>query len=448
MEVIGKITVDRLKNLPKKSFLRDAFIMQIGTFFSTGMAVLASILYARILGVHGYANYALIFAFAGIVSTFMNVGSDQTVLTLMSAAYARKDKQEITDLLSYYLVITSIFAVVIGVVALLFAPLITTKLYSNANIGNMARMIIVANIVQIVWSMYVLILQIIRKIKKLTWLENINKIFMSAVPLVFVLTGFGLSGLVFGYFMVCLIFAIYALIRYNNLCFENQLLPSWQEIISNISQVASKKYTYYFKYGFLIAVDKNIGSLYSTIPFFILGTYSLEAVAFVKIAIAYAQIPSIVLSPISRLLMVKLPQSKVISLKILRRDYLRSISGSLVITVPLAILLYLIAPIFIPLFYGNKFMPAVGLTFPFLLAAIITGMGIADGGVYRILNLMKQSIIINTILIFTGTLALLQFLYSNYFTATIWLVALWLPAATIVSIIYALIKLAPKQNAN
>ena len=228
--------------LKNKKFIQDASVLQLGSFFSTGLSFLASIIYARVLGIEGYASYALIFAFVSLFGIFMNVGTNETAVTLLAEAYAKNNKEKIKDILTYYLKITFLFALIVGLIIIIFAPFLTSRFYNSQEIGQLARVIIISNIIQIFFFMYTIVLQIMRKIRHLTIIENLNKIFIVILPAGLVWAGFGLRGLVFGYLIAALSFAIFSILAYRRLRLKNLILPSWKEIFSNLRKV---KLAYY-----------------------------------------------------------------------------------------------------------------------------------------------------------------------------------------------------------
>jgi len=419
--------------LKKKKFVQDTAILQVGSLFSTGLSLLASIIYARVLGIEGYANYALIFAFVGITSFFLNVGADQATLTLLSKAYSQKRKDQVKDILTYYIKITLLVSLIVGILIIIISPFLTTRLYNSYEIGQLARVIIVSNIIKIFWGMYIVVLQVIRKIKNLTIIENLNKIFYVLIPAGLVLLGLSLKGLVFGYLIVAFGFAIFSILAYRKLRFKNLILPSWREIFYNLKDV---KLRYYFKFGFLIAIDKNLSNLYSTLPIFILGIFYLNEVAFFKIAVAYAGLPLILAGSVSRLLTVQLPKSKLYGLEILKRDFIRSAIGSFLIVLIISVIFAFLASILIPLAYGREYLSAIMLSYPLLAASIIVSLGVGLGPILRTLNLMKASILLNFILIAIGSCILYYFIKNYPIQITIYPIAFFPPLAASTLFIY------------
>jgi len=420
--------IKRILGIRKKKFVQDTAILQIASFFSTGLALVGSIIYARVLGVEGFAAYALIFVFVSLVSIFMNLGTNQTTLTILSEAYVKKDGQKVLDILTYYIKVTLLISVLVSVLVFILAPFLTSKLYSSLEIGQLARVVILANIVKVFYGMYVIVLQVTRKIKVLAVIENINKILYVVIPAGLVLLGYGLYGIVYGHLFIALSFVLFSWLAYGYLRTKDPIFPTWKEIFINFRKV---DLSYYFKFGFLIAIDKNLGSLYHTLPILILGIFSLEQVAFLKIAIAYAGLPLVFMGrPIARLLTVQLPKSKSYSFKILKRDYTRSSFGSFLITFVAAIFFMALSPILIPLVYGPAYASAVFLTYPLLIATIIINLGVGGGPLFRTLHLMKASIIINSTFVVVGGMIVYYFARNYPIEVAVYPIAFWLPAVT------------------
>ncbi len=426
--------VKRFFYLFKKKFVKDAATLQLGSFIGTGLSILGSIIYARVLGVEGYATYALIFAFVSLLEIFVNVGTNQGALTLLAEAYASQDKQKIVDILAYYLKITILVSVLVGAIIIAISPFLTTRLYSSSEIGKLARVIVLADITKVFFGMYIIVLQVVRRIKRLAIIENINKITYVVLPVSAVIFGLGLWGLVFGHLIAAVGFLAYSLVAYGLLKVKEPLLPTWKEIIGNLGKV---KVGYYFKFGFLIAVDKNLGSLYSTLPIFILGIFNLEQVAFLKIAIAYAGLSSIFVGgSVSRLLSVQLPKSKLYSFKILKRDYVRSSVGTFLINIVVVVFFAFVASILIPLVYGLDYSSAVALSYPLLIGAAITSIGVGIGPLFRTLNLMKTAIVVNFFGVTIGAAVLYYFTRNYPIGISVYPIAFWLPIMTLIFFIY------------
>lgn len=419
---------------PKRPFVRDVFTLQIGTFFSLILSLVASIVFARVLGAERYGVYVLIFVFTSLVSIFTNIGSAYTLLTLLPEAYVRKDKQEVCNILTYFLKINFFFTFFVNLVVIIFAPQLAEILYHQSNIGVFARWILFATIFQTFFIFFTAILQAIRKIKALTILENIDKLSYNLFPIIFVLIGGGLLWLVGGKFLSSLLMFLVAVAGYNYLTKKDKILPTFEEIFKNIFKVKINKY---FKLGFQIEIDNNIGALLSLLPVIFLGVMAVnEQVSFFRIAVSYVSLSLILLKPISRLLMVQLPKSKTYGFRVLRKDFWKSslLSGVMAIVIILPFVIF--APFLIKLFYGPEFLPTIPLIYHLMIYPVILGFSVGIAPIIRTINKVSMSIIFN-IFIFLIGLPLVYFLIKFYGPkGAVWGLNLWYFLSLVIYFVY------------
>jgi len=385
--------IQRFKDLIKISFVQDVGILEIGKFFFIFFGIIGSVVLARLLHPELYGVYGLIFAFVGLVGVFMSWGGNYTSLTLLSEAYAKKDKQEVKNILTYFVKITFLAIGIIGILSVFLAPFLTDLLYNNNQIGYYARIILLAGFLTTIYSLLVIILQVTRKIKQLTILESFNKFIYTLLPIIFVLLGFGLTGVVWGHFVSAFIFLVLAIFIYSFLIKKDEFLPSLSQIFLNFRKIDFKKY---FNFGFLIAIDKNLGSLISFLPIIFLGIFaSVQDVGYFKIAFAYMTIPIMVLNPISRLLTVQLPKSKSYNLQILKEHFYKTTLYSGLISILLVVPFIFLAPFLIKLFYGVEYIPSIQLVYYMAILTVFSGFEVGLGPFYRTMNRMKISIVVN-----------------------------------------------------
>jgi len=384
--------VSGFKNFIKISFVRDVGILQTGKFFSVFLSVIGSIALARLLQPELYGIYGLVFAFVGLVGIFTDWGGSYASLTLLAEAYAQKDKEAIKNILTYFVKITLLAIGILGILSIVFAPFLTDLIYQNSQVGQWARIILVAVFIGIFYNLLVIVLQSLRKIKKLTILESINKVAYLVFPVGLLWMGFGLAGVIWGHFISSFIFLILSFLIYSSLAQKKEYLPSFKEIFSNFGKIKINKY---FKFGFLIALDKNIGRLIAFLPVLILGYLTSPAeIGYFKIALGYITIPTLVLGPISRLLMVQLPKSKSYGLDILKRHFFKTTLYSGAIATLMLIPFVVLAPFLINLFYGREYSPSIQLVYYLAIMTILSGLGVGISSFYRTVNRMKTSIAI------------------------------------------------------
>lgn len=403
--------LNKIKNLFKRKFVQDIATLQIGTFFSAGLTFIGSVVFARVLGPQDYGRYVLIFVLVTLIQTFMHWGADYATLTLLAAAWAKKDKQEIKNIVIFFIKLTLIISLTIGLVALFLSPSIAGRLYQDSQIGLLARWVLLAGIARIMFSLILVILQVVRRIRHLAVFENINKIIYIIIPVAFVFLGFGLQGIVWGYFLSALFFLIFSLYFYSLLLNKTDLLPNFKEIFSGLKTLKIKKY---FKFGFLIAVDKNLSTLYSTLPLFFLGIFVSDVeVGYFKIAFSYLGLALLFLKPVSRLLMVQLPKSKIYGFQELRSHFYKSTWGSVLIIILILVPMLLLSKFLVTIFYGHEYLASINIIYilwPYILAA---ALGIGLSSLFRTLNKMRVAIISNLIILITTT-PVVYFLIKTY----------------------------------
>jgi O-antigen/teichoic acid export membrane protein len=426
--------IEKIKNLFKHNFVKDTAILQVGTFFSTGLSFLASMIFARVLGPENYGQYALIFALTGLIQIFMNWGADYATITLLAEAWARRDKEEVKNLIVFFIKTSLIVAFTVGLLGIIFASIIAGRLYNNSHIGNLARFVLTAGVIQFVFSTLTIILQASRKIKELTIIENTNKIFYIAIPSGLVLFGFGLNGIVWGQLISAFIFFIFSFYFYKFLCSKTDMLPKWKEILVGIKNVSIKKY---FKFGFLIAIDKNLSNLYSVLPMTFLGmSVGTEEISYFKIAFSYIGLSLMFLGPISRLLMVQLPKSKVAGIATLKEHFFKTAFYSFLIILGIVAPMVFLGKYLILIFYGEKYLPSVKLIYMLWPYALIMASGIGLGAFYRAVNKMKVSIFINLINLIIGA-PIFYFMIRNYGTTGMAIATIcWIGITVLISLIY------------
>lgn len=408
-----------IRDFIKISFVKDVGILQVerGAYIILGIA--NSVVLARILGPESYGLYGLMFAFVGLINILMGWGGYSATLTILTQAYTKKDKQEVLNILSYFMIITLLAIAAVGLAAVILAPILTQILYHNSQVGVWSRLILISGFVAIIHDLLTSVLQSIREIKKLAALEVGNKFAYVALPIAFVLLGWRLNGVAWGYLIAAVIFLIISAIMYSWTAKANTLLPSLKQIFLNIRHLKIKKY---FTFSFLIAINKNLGSAIALLPVIFLGMFAApQDVGFFKIASAYVSIPTIFLSPISRILDVQLPKSKIYGSEILKNHFLKTALYSGLITLVLIIPFIVLAPFLVKIFYGPQYIPSIKLIYYLAVTVIVSGYALGLGALYRAIDRVTVSIILSIFQTILMVLIILIWLkFSTPLMAIIW----------------------------
>ena len=379
-------------------FVKDTAILQISNIFSIGFGIIVSVLIARLLQPANYGLYGLVFAFAGLLGLFMNWGADKATITLLSEAYARKDRIEIKNILTYFLKINIIVFFTIGVLLIFLAPYLAQIFYKSAGIGQLARLIILTNIFGIFFGINSISLQILRQMGFYVLFDILNSLLKGILSLTFIFLGLNVSGIVLSHLMVAILMCIVTVIFYQYFLLKKEVIwPSFWGLFSNLRSVSLRKY---FKFGALIAIDENVTGLYRYLPMIFLGMFvAVSEIGYFKIAINYVYLPIVLLGPVSQMLNIQLPMTKTTGLNSLKKNFIKATVYSLLLAISLTGALVLLAPYLVRFFYGESFMPSMRLIYVFAVFSFLSAIGVGVGPMFRTLDKVLWGIKINLIVI-------------------------------------------------
>lgn len=398
-----KSTIAYLRSVP---FVRDIVTMQFGQVIGTGAGFVASIVFARLLGLQGYGTYALVLGCAGLLGFITNLGQQTTALTFFAEAYGKKDREQMKNVLQYYFVVSLCSSLlIVGVILVL--PWLSTLLYSDPTIGALARIIFLSSIIDPLFVFGSIALQSIRKIRALTILENSRIVLQLGLSVLFIYQGLGVAGALLGSLVGTAIMSLVSLSTYASIC-STYNLPTLREVIY------VQRLTHVWKLvksGFFIAIDKNVSNQYPNLFIVTLGIFAPESVVgLVRLSFKLGSLPaSFILSNISKL------SSSVIPTLFGSGS---AVSGSLWKLIRYASALHiagtagaiLVIPQLIPLVYGDAFSVAV---YPFIVIALLQTTNvihIVNVPILRLHNRIYYTTIFNSIgfVIATAALVLLQ----------------------------------------
>lgn len=402
------ITNQLKENLKRKS-IKDIFALQIAATVNRVISIGASILLARFLGATGYGLYALIFVFTGLIC-LIDIGYSKVALVLLPEAYAQKNKESILNIFTYLFKINLFIYSPLYLAAIILAPLLTSYLYQNQEVGVLARLVLFSLLLATFSNILNLNLEAQRKMKHLSILENSHIFLRSLLPLAFLFLGYGLSGVIFGYGLAEIIVAIVSLIIYFFWSKKNECLPSIVSLFKNLKQVKLKEN---LKFSLSIVLDSNLGNFLTNLPGLILSLLVGPAtVGFYRLATGYVNLPSLFMSSISRVLNVKFPEDKVRDIALLRKNFYRSSFLAGIAFIILLLPLVLLAPYLIPLFYGAEFKGAVPISYWLIGYLLLSGFSVGFGPIYRLAKKVYLSVIFNILRTLAGLVIFAVFYYA------------------------------------
>ena len=366
--------------------------------FSRAIAVLTAFILARILGPEQYGFYALVIALAGTINVFQEFGVGQGAVNLLARARARSDSDQAKDILKFFFVMSAFGLLTTGLAGFLLAPYLGQRFYDDRYLGILASIAVAATALTFFYPLATTALQVARKIKNLALIETLYKFFTAMAPLLLVLAGFGVMGIMTGQFLAMILASFMGFAAYWRLSKQEAFFPKFRDFLR--TDISWTKIKEYLRYCVEIAVSKDLIKLNATIPILFVGAFlsTNSALAYYKIALAYVSLQLLLTDPITKLLNVQFPKTEVAGTdKLFRRFY--HVSGSVfVLMIALSVLMVLAAPIVIRMAFP-EYTPAIPLVYALAVLPVISSLGVGLGPLFRTLNKMKIAIVIQLITI-------------------------------------------------
>jgi len=436
-----------VKKLLQHKFIRGVAVLQTGSFATGVIQALAGVFVARWLQPELFGVYALAFSLASLISIFVGAGIQDAVAqdamtTVLSEAYAKKDTGEIKNALAFLVKIT-LFIGALALVGVAIAPFAAKGLYGSYKIGIYAGVIILAVASSsFFFSFSTLILRVLYRIKELMLLTLSDQIARYGLSVLLVLLGFGVAGGAAGHFLGAIVVFFVSFFVWRSLRKQYDFLPPLWKLLSQARKTSIKKY---LRFSAWIALDKNIASLFSILPVLLTGIFVVSSeVAFFKLAFAYINIAMSLLGPVSVLLNVEFPKIKVTDSSKLAKSFVKVSLYSLGLSAVLTAAALVVAPFAFKFFYGENFMPSVKYVYGLFVYGALLGIGVGLGPMWRALDKVKISILINSITLGAGIPLGLWLIKSYGLWGSVIMVTVWFTVSHFISFVYLIHKL--KQN--
>ena len=418
--MLGKIK-EKIEYFRHHWFIKSLVFFQAGNFAANLTQALVGVFIVRLLQPENYGIYALAFSLSGFIAVFLGFGAQGAATTLLSEAYAQDNREKVKEILAFLVKITFILTVPIFIGAL-FVPWLAGIFYNNYKIGIYAAMLLIATAIGSTFFPFAMMaLQITRRIRTMTVLAFSAQFSRSIFTLLLIIGGFGVLGAMVGHLLSAIIILFVSIILWGRVSKHFSIFPSVRKLISNIKDAPIKKY---LGFSFWVTADSNIANLYNVLPIMLTGIFvTASEVTFFKLAFGYINLALTLLSPISALLNVEFPKMKVEEggRDKLLRNFTRSSLYSLLFSITLTIGAIITAPFVFRILYGTNFTPSIKYVAGLFFYGATMGMGVGFGPMWRAINKVKISIIINIITLSIG-IPMGIFLIKNF---GLWGTVIW-----------------------
>lgn len=430
---------EKFNHYRQSLFVRNVATLQIGSFGGTLVQAIFGILIARLLQPELFGIYSLSIGLAALAGLLLGAGMQDAVGTLTGSAYAKNDREELRDALAFLLKVT-FYAGILTLIIFFFLPSLAEYFYGNSLIGWYAGIVILGVFFSSSFNAVVqLSLQVAGRIKALALLVFGDQFLRSGLSLFLIFISFGVLGGVSGQLIGAVAIFIFSVLMWRRLGQVYSIFPSLKELFNQTKKVSIFKY---LNFSVWVAVDRNMGNLYMALPVVLTGIFvSAVEVSFFKLAFGYLNLALSLLGPVSVLLNIEFPRMQIEDPAKLRQNFIKVSLYGLLLSAVLTVGALIVSPLAFRLLYGESFMPSVSYVFGFLIYGALFGIGVGLGPMWRALNKVKVSILINTIILGAGIPLGLLLIRSFGNWGAVVMVTLWFTISHFVSFIYLARKL-------
>lgn len=433
MSVIGTLK-EKIEYFRQHKFVQDTAVLQAGSIAGNVIQAATGVVVARVLQPELFGVYALAMSLAAFASIFLSAGAQDAVTTILGETYTRGDRAKTRDAIAF-LVKVVIATAVIAVSFALLSPYISERLYQNRLIGVYAAAVIGAYIVSSTFfSLTTMVLQVVGRIRHMMFLELSDQAGRSIIAMLAVLVGFGAAGAAVGHLVGALAVGAISFVIWERLKSRYPLIPSVRTVLGHVRHVSFRKY---LGFSFWVALDRNIAMLFTTLPVLITGLFvSVTDVTFFRLGLGFMNLALVLMGPISKLLNVEFPRMKIQDAPKLRRNFIKVSLYSVGLSTVLAFGAAVTAPLAFKILYGESFLPSIKYVLALVPYGALFGIGVGLGPMWRAINKVKVSIVINILVLGTGV-PLGMFLIKQFgLYGSVAMVSVWYTVAHLAAFFY------------
>ncbi len=376
--------------LLRRKLVRDSLVLQISRFFGLGIGALSLVFVARALGPEEFGRWGLLLALNETWALLNLSGiqaSTQTRLAIALGGPAKRD--EIAALLAQYLFFSLLWALLSFLVLSALAPIVTATLYNDASLGVWSGWLSLRVFGMAVFQLLVICLRCHRHMRRVAGLHTLNQTLLLALIFLALSGDVAISSLVYArlaHAMLLLLLSIYLLARLR--ASSMPLLPRFAELLSVLRRVSLWQD---WRFGAMIALDKNLGTLFIKIALQWVGAIGGAAmVSPLKLALDVSERITFMMTGLFENMSAIIPRlvgaGEYRQLqRTIGRVQLALFSGSLA----LSVLLYWLLPGLVGWLFGAEYIEAVPLMRWLLLYVNIVLLTGIFGPLYRALRQVR-----------------------------------------------------------
>jgi len=323
------------------------------------------------------------------------------------------------------------------------APL-AARLYGDAVLGWYALTVLAAAAVSTLLLVPVqLALQLFGRIRSLSVLTLVDQGVRQGFVVSLVLLGAGVLGASAGNLAGALAVMAVAALFWRSLTHADAALPSLRDLWLRTPDDGRR----HIGPTLWVLADRNLAMLYGAAPIAVAGLFLATAeVSYFKVALGWVTLALSLLGPVSTLLNTELARIQVQQPERLRRQFVRVTLLALAASMALTLAAAAVAGPVFGLLYGQAYLPAVPLVYWLMPFGGLFGLGVALGPMWRALDRVRVSIVINLLVLGAGIpLGVLALRHWGTYGAVV-MVTVWYTVSHVASLAYLLRRLGPSDK--
>ncbi len=414
-------------------FVRGALQFQLGSVGAMLVQAIAGVVLARLLGPHEYGRFAIVMSMAAVGSVLLGAGAADAMAPVLSRAHHSGDDTGVRDAILFlgkFVLITAAIVFVFG----LSIPALAGHFYGDRMLGWFAFAVLMASAVStVLLTPTQLALQVFGRIGKLSALTFADQTIRQGFVVGLVLAGLGVAGASLGHLIGALVVLMASAAFWWRLRQAWPLVPSIDSLWKDVPDTGRQ----YIRPTLWVLADRNLAMLYGAAPVALAALFlTATDVSYFKIALGWVTLALAVLSPVSVLLNTELARIQVQQPLYLRARFIRITGVAVVASAFVTGIAALIARPVFQILYGAQYAAAVPLVYWLVPFGALFGLGVALGPMWRVINKVRVSIVINIVVLCTGVpLALLAMRHWGVLGAVA-MVTAWYTFSHGVSLLY------------
>ena len=373
-----------ISRLARIKFVRDTAILQVGTLINIAATVLTSIIVFRGLEPEGYGAYKLAVALYGTLTALdLMTGLGPATSVRLSAALARGDGEAARDVMAFYVKMSALVALIGLALIGALGPALAGAMYGAPTVGELARLLAALLALEPAHALVELALQCSRRMARFAAMGALLALANLGLIAAAVLGGRGPGGVIVARLAASALLSGFGAIYYTLVRARlHAALPALDEVLRRAFTVAIRPY---IGFGFGIALDKSMASLFTLLPLQLLGSlHGGAAAGYLGLAQSAISMPSSAFNAAMHNLGVRLPQDVGRGdYAALRRNFARATAVLAAGGVAIFGLFALIAPWLLPFLYGEEAAPVVPIIAVMSLYGMVAAAGGSMGALYR-----------------------------------------------------------------